>query len=138
MGTTEQALIEVGRLAPDVVLIDLQFNRVFEGARATREVRAVPDPPAVLILTNLDTDADIVTAIELGAAGYLLEDAAPEEITGAIHAAAARQTALAPAVATGLFARLQQSHSALSAREREVLDLVAYGCSNTEIAQRLH
>lgn len=138
VGTTMQALVEVGRTKPDVVLMDLQFNRVFEGARATREIRALPDPPAVLILTNFDTDADIVTAIEAGAAGYLLKDAAPDDITAAVHAAAAGQTALAPAVATRLFARMQQSHSSLSTRELEVLGLVADGCSNTDIARRLH
>jgi DNA-binding NarL/FixJ family response regulator len=138
VGTTKQALVEVGRLKPDVVLMDLQFSRVFEGAQATRDIRAVPDPPAVLVLTNFDTDADIVTAIEAGAAGYLLKDAAPSEISAAVHAAAAGQTALAPAVATRLFARMQQSHSSLSARELEVLDLVAHGLSSTDIARRLH
>ncbi|MEN8674800.1 response regulator transcription factor [Nocardioides sp.] len=138
VGTTQQGLVEVGRTNPDVVLMDLQFNRVFEGAQATRDIRALPNPPAVLILTNFDTDADIVTAIEAGAAGYLLKDAAPDDITGAVHAAAAGQTALAPAVATRLFARMQQAHSSLSARELEVLELVADGCSNTDIAHRLH
>lgn len=138
VGTTKQALVEVDRLKPDVVLMDLQFNRVFEGAQATREIRALPDPPAVLVLTNFDTDTDIVTAIEAGAAGYLLKDAAPDDITAAVHAAAAGQTALAPAVARRLVARMQQSHSSLSARELEVLELVADGCSNTDIARRLH
>jgi DNA-binding NarL/FixJ family response regulator len=138
VGTTQEALVEVGRTNPDVVLMDLQFNRVFEGAQATRDIRALPDPPAVLILTNFDTDADIVTAIEAGAAGYLLKDAAPDDIATAVHAAAAGQTALAPAVATRLFARMQQSHSSLSTRELEVLDLVADGHSNTDIARRLH
>lgn len=138
VGTTQEALVEVGRTNPDVVLMDLQFNRVFEGAQATRDIRALPDPPAVLILTNFDTDADIVTAIEAGAAGYLLKDAAPDDIATAVHAAAAGQTALAPAVATRLFARMQQSHSSLSTRELEVLELVADGRSNTDIARRLH
>lgn len=138
VGTTAQALIEVNRTKPDVVLMDLQFNRVFEGAQATREIRALPDPPAVLILTNFDTDADIVTAIEAGAAGYLLKDAPPDDITAAVHAAASGQTALAPAVATRLLTRMQQSHSSLSARELEVLALVADGCSNTDVARRLH
>lgn len=138
VGTTKQGLVEVGRTNPDVVLMDLQFNRVFEGAQATRDIRALPNPPAVLILTNFDTDTDIVTAIEAGAAGYLLKDAAPDDITGAVHAAAAGQTALAPTVATRLFARMQQAHSSLSARELEVLELVADGCSNIDIAHRLH
>jgi DNA-binding NarL/FixJ family response regulator len=138
VGTTAEAVIETRRARPDVVLMDLQFDRVFEGAQATREIRALPDPPAVLVLTNFDTDADIVAAIEAGAAGYLLKDAAPDDITAAVHAASAGQTALAPSVATRLFARIQQPHTSLSARELEVLDLVAQGHSNTDIARRLH
>lgn len=138
VGTTAEALGEVTRQRPDVVLMDLQFNRAFEGARATRKIRELPDPPAVLILTNFDTDADIIEAIEAGAAGYLLKDAAPEDITAAIRAAAAGETALAPSVATRLFARMRQPHSALSARELEVLALVASGHSNTDIARQLH
>lgn len=138
VGTTAEAVAEVKRERPDVVLMDLQFNRAFEGAHATREIRGLPEPPAVLILTNFDTDADIIAAIEAGAAGYLLKDAAPEDITTAIRAAAAGETALAPSIATRLFARMQQPHSALSARELEVLALVASGHSNTDIARRLH
>lgn len=138
VGTTDQGLVEVQRMEPDVVLMDLQFNRIFEGAQATKDIRALPNPPAVLILTNFDTDADIVAAIEAGAAGYLLKDAAPDDITAAIKAAASGQTALAPAVATRLLARMHQPHSALSARELEVLELVSRGFSNTDIARLLH
>lgn len=138
VGTTSAAVTEARRTRPDVVLMDLQFNRVFEGAQATREIRELPDPPAVLVLTNFDTDADIIEAIEAGAAGYLLKDAAPEDITAAVRAAAAGQTALAPSVATRLLARMQQPRSSLSARELEVLSLVAEGHSNTDIARCLH
>jgi DNA-binding NarL/FixJ family response regulator len=138
VGTTAEAMTELRRGRPHVVLMDLQFNRAFDGAQATREIRELPEPPAVLILTNFDTDADILEAIEAGAAGYLLKDAAPEDITTAIHAAASGGTALAPAVATRLFARMQQPHSALSPRELEVLALVASGHSNTDIARQLH
>lgn len=138
VGTTQEALAETRRTEPDVVLMDLQFDRVFAGAQATRDIRTLPDPPAVLILTNFDTDADIVTAIEAGAAGYLLKDAAPDDITSAVHAAAAGQTALAPTVATRLLARMRARHSSLSSRELEVLDLVARGNSNTDIARLLH
>ncbi|MBA4609276.1 response regulator transcription factor [Aeromicrobium sp. Marseille-Q0843] len=138
VGTTAEALDEARRSRPDVVLMDLQFNGVFEGARATREIRGLAEPPAVLVLTNFDTDADIIEAIEAGAAGYLLKDAAPEEITAAIHAAAAGQTALSPSVATRLLARMQQPRTSLSVRELEVLNLVAAGHSNTDIARRLH
>lgn len=118
VGTTAEAVAEVKRERPDVVLMDLQFNRAFEGAHATREIRGLPEPPAVLILTNFDTEADIIAAIEAGAAGYLLKDAAPADITTAIRAAAAGETALAPSIATRLFARMQQPHSAQRPRAR--------------------
>ncbi|TFC83271.1 response regulator transcription factor [Cryobacterium cheniae] len=138
VGTPEQAVSEAARLRPDVVLMDLQFNGEFRGADATRSIRAVPDPPAVLILTNYDTDRDIITAIEGGAAGYLLKDTSPDDLLAAIAAAAAGQSALAPAVASRLLSRVRQSSRALSARELEVLTLVAEGRSNTEVARHLH
>ena len=138
VGTPEQAVAEAARLCPDVVLMDLQFNGEFRGADATRSIRALPDPPAVLILTNYDTDRDIITAIEGGAAGYLLKDTSPDDLLAAIAAAAAGQSALAPAVASRLLSRVRQSSRALSARELEVLTLVAEGRSNTEVARHLH
>ena len=138
VGTPELAVSEAARLRPDVVLMDLQFNGEFRGADATRSIRALPDPPAVLILTNYDTDRDIITAIEGGAAGYLLKDTSPDDLLAAIAAAAAGQSALAPAVASRLLSRVRQSSRALSARELEVLTLVAEGRSNTEVARHLH
>ncbi|TFD28376.1 response regulator [Cryobacterium cryoconiti] len=138
VGTVEEALAEAARLRPDVVLMDLQFNGEFRGADATRGIRALPDPPAVLILTNYDTDRDIITAIEGGAAGYLLKDTSPDDLLAAIMAAAAGQSALAPAVASRLLSRVRDSTRALSARELEVLALVAEGLSNTEVARHLH
>ena len=138
VGTPELAVTEAARLRPDVVLMDLQFNGEFRGAEATRSIRALTDPPAVLILTNYDTDRDIITAIEGGAAGYLLKDTSPDDLLAAIAAAAAGQSALAPAVASRLLSRVRQSSRALSARELEVLTLVAEGRSNTEVARHLH
>ena len=138
VGTPELAVSEAARLRPDVVLMDLQYNGEFRGADATRSIRALPDPPAVLILTNYDTDRDIITAIEGGAAGYLLKDTSPDDLLAAIAAAAAGQSALAPAVASRLLSRVRQSSRALSARELEVLTLVAEGRSNTEVARHLH
>src|SRR5262249_35880813 len=98
-------------------------------------------PPAVpvLVLTTYDTDADIVRAIEAGATGYLLKDATREELLHAIRSAAAGRSALAPTVASRLVARMAgPAGSALSAREIEVLKLVARGRSNKEIARMLH
>ncbi|PIJ41974.1 DNA-binding response regulator, partial [Leucobacter sp. OLES1] len=89
------ALAAAGR--PDVVLMDLQFGQDQTGADATRRIRALAGAPAVLVLTNYDTDGDILGAVEAGASGYLLKDAPPAELIAAIRAAAAGESALAPA-----------------------------------------
>jgi DNA-binding NarL/FixJ family response regulator len=138
VGTTAEALAETQRLRPDVVLMDLQFQGQFEGAAATLRIRALDDAPAVLILTNYDAESDIITAIESGAAGYLLKDTPPDDLVAAVVAAAAGKSALAPAVATRLLARVRDAQLALSIRELEVLTLVAEGHSNGDIARRLH
>jgi len=138
VGTTAEALAETVRLRPDVVLMDLQFQGQFEGAAATQRIRALENPPAVLILTNYDAESDIVTAIESGAAGYLLKDTPPDDLIAAVIAAASGQSALAPAVATRLLARVREAQSALSVRELEVVSLVADGHSNGDIARLLH
>jgi DNA-binding NarL/FixJ family response regulator len=89
------------------------------------------------VLTNYDTDGDILGAVEAGASGYLLKDSAPDELVAAIRAAAAGETALAPAIASRLLARMRSPRPELSARESEVLRLVADGATNGEIATRL-
>lgn len=136
-GTAEDAV--AGALAGDVdlVLMDLQFAAGLQGAEATRRVRAVPGAPRVLILTNYDTDADILGAIEAGASGYLLKDAPPAELIAAVRAAAAGQSALAPAIASKLAGRSRVPETRLSPREVEVLGLVAAGRSNRQIGQDL-
>lgn len=123
---------------PDVVLMDLQFGQDQTGADATRRIRALAGAPAVLVLTNYDTDGDILGAVEAGASGYLLKDAPPAELIAAIRAAAAGESALAPAIAGRLLARIRTPQASLSARETEVLRLVADGESNSAIAARLH
>ena len=100
-------------------------------------MRSVPGAPHVLILTNYDTDADILGAIEAGASGYLLKDAPPAELIEAVRAAAAGQSALAPAIVTRLADRSRIPESRLSPREVEVLGLVAAGRSNRQIGQDL-
>lgn len=136
---TPAAAVELAeRLAPDVVLMDLQFGTAETGADATRCIRRHPDAPAVLVLTNYDTDGDILAAVEAGASGYLLKDTPPDELVAAIHAAAAGETALAPAVAGRLLARMRSPQPTLSNRETEVLRLVADGATNSEVAAQLH
>ena len=92
----------------------------------------------MLVLTNYDTDGDILGAVEAGASGYLLKDAPPDELIAAIRAAAGGETALAPAIAGRLLARMRAPQLSLSARETEVLQLVADGAPNSLIAQGLH
>lgn len=120
----------------DLVLMDLQFPGELQGAEATRRIRASVGAPRVLVLTNYDTDADILGAIEAGASGYLLKDAPPDELIAAVRAAAAGETALAPAVSSRLLAARDADHR-LTAREAEVLTLVAGGRSNRDIGRTL-
>ncbi|MET0480596.1 MAG: response regulator transcription factor [Mycetocola sp.] len=134
--TGEQA-VEQSRAGVDIVLMDLQFGHGMQGAEATRRIREDPGAPYVLVLTNYDTDADILGAVEAGAAGYLLKDAPPVELIAAVRAAARGESALAPTVAGRLEARQNSSGETLTTREAEVLSLVADGRSNRDIAKSL-
>ncbi|WP_054953728.1 response regulator [Flaviflexus massiliensis] len=136
--TPGEVIAMAQELKPDVVLMDLQFGTEQTGADATKEIRSQKEAPAVLVLTNYDTDADILSAVEAGASGYLLKDSPPEELIAAIKAAAAGETALAPAIAGRLMARMRSPQTSLSVREMEVLQLVADGEPNTQIAKLLH
>jgi DNA-binding NarL/FixJ family response regulator len=122
---------------PSVVLMDLQFGAAETGADATRQIRALDAAPYVLVLTNYDTDGDILGAVEAGASGYLLKDAPPHELIAAVRAAAAGESALAPAIAGRLMDRMRAPHVSLSKREIEVLQKVAHGRSNALIASEL-
>lgn len=125
-----EALALVPRLMPDVVLMDLRMP-VMDGADATSRIVAQPDAPQVLVLTTYDTDADIVRAVEAGARGYLLKDAPTAVLADAIRRAARGETVLAPPVAARLADRLRApSRPELTARELDVLRLVATGLSN--------
>jgi DNA-binding NarL/FixJ family response regulator len=138
-GTPDAAVAAAERENPDVVLMDLQFgaNESTTGADATRRIRALDAPPYVLVLTNYDSDSDILGAVEAGASGYLLKDAPPHELTAAVRAAAAGESALAPVIATRLLNRLRAPRVSLSTREIDVLQLVAAGRSNSEVAASL-
>ncbi len=137
--TADEAVVAAERENPDVVLMDLQFGvgQSTTGADATRRIRALPAPPYVLVLTNYDSDADILGAVEAGASGYLLKDAPPHELIAAVVAAAAGESALAPVIASRLLSRMRAPKVSLSAREMEVLEAVAAGRSNTEAAREL-
>jgi DNA-binding NarL/FixJ family response regulator len=137
--TPEEAVAAAERENPDVVLMDLQFGaqQASTGADATRTIRAMAAPPYVLVLTNYDSDADILGAVEAGASGYLLKDAPPHELTAAVRAASLGESALAPVIASRLLDRVRAPKVSLSAREMEVLDGVAAGRSNAEVATAL-
>jgi len=137
-GTPDEAVALAESTAPELVLMDLQFADGESGADATRRIRALDAAPYVLVLTNYDTDGDILGAVEAGASGYLLKDAPPGDLIAAIRSAAAGESALAPAIAGRLMERLRSPRVSLSAREIEVLQLVADGASNAEIARRLY
>ncbi|RAJ46322.1 LuxR family two component transcriptional regulator [Kitasatospora sp. SolWspMP-SS2h] len=122
---------------PDVVLMDLQMGSGMHGVEATRRITALPDPPAVLVLTTYSTDADILAAVEAGATGYLLKDAPPEDLAAAIRATARGETVLAPPVAARLLGRVRAGRPSLSPRETEILRLLAEGLPNRRISRRL-
>jgi len=136
--TPDEAVALAAALRPDLVLMDLQFGQERTGADATRQIRSDEAAPSVLVLTNYDGDGDILGAVEAGASGYLLKDAPPDELLTAVRAAAEGESALAPAVANRLMARMRAPRVSLSAREIEVLRLVADGASNADVAARLH
>lgn len=131
----EEALGVVAATFPDVVLADLRLGPGMDGVALTR---AVAEQTAVVILTTYDHDLDIVRAVEAGAAGYLLKDAPTDAIVAALTDAAAGRTVLSPEQTQRVVDTMRQGRRpALSDRERDVLELVAQGHSNREIAKAL-
>lgn len=135
--TGEEALTLVAHLHPDVVLCDLRLGQGIDGIQTTAALRAFDPAPAVLILTTFDRDAEILGAIEAGAAGYLLKDVDPEVIVDGIRRAAAGETVLAPDLASRVLKGMRSPLPKLTAREVDVLRLLASGSTNKEIARAL-
>lgn len=135
--TGEEAVALCSERAIDLVLMDLRFGTGLSGVEATSQIRSLPNAPRVLVVTNYDTDAEILRAIEAGASGYLLKGTAAAELFTAIVAAAGGESALSPTVASKLMAQLRDPGAALTQREVEVLEAVADGHSNREIARRM-
>lgn len=133
---TVQALTSAGEPL-DVVLMDLQLGSGIDGVETTRRLKQSRPQLAVMILTTYDTEADILAAVEAGASGYMLKDAPAEQIHRAVADAAAGRTALAPEVAARLMDRVRQPSQSLSAREVELMQQLAAGYSNREMARLL-
>jgi DNA-binding NarL/FixJ family response regulator len=133
------------KLLPDVVLMDVRMPRV-DGIEATRRLGRLSDPPRVLVLTTFDLDEYVFAALRAGASGFLLKDAPEERLLAAIRVVADGGSLFAPAVTTRLIERFASlggeappppEIAALTAREVEILRLLARGLSNAEIADRL-
>ncbi|MGY1915191.1 response regulator [Blastococcus sp. SYSU DS0973] len=144
----EQALHAVGRLSPDVILMDLRMPRM-DGIEATRRLHAERPAVAVLALTTYADDESVVGALRAGARGYLTKDAGADEIARAIAAVASGQMVLDTAAQLRVVESLgggkpgvgtpaiRSTPDGLTQREAEVLGLIAQGLSNAEIAARL-
>lgn len=132
-----QALTEVARAEPDVVLMDLSMP-VLDGVAATKQIADAHPDVKVVVLTSFADQVKVIDAIEAGAAGYLLKDAEPDEVIAAVRAAHAGGAPLDPRAARALLdSRKRASSVSLTPREHEVLQLVAQGLANKQIARRL-
>jgi DNA-binding NarL/FixJ family response regulator len=140
------ALIEAMAQRPDVLLTDLRMPNM-DGIELTRRMRAEVPDTRVVVLTAYDDDDNLFAALKAGAVGYVLKDATPEELTAAIHAAHQGQGFLSPALVARVvreFARTDRLargqrvlFAQLTKREMEVLELLASGLRNRQIAQKL-
>jgi len=141
----EDAVELAQQLRPDVVVMDLHMPGL-GGVNATRRITAAMPGIGVLVLTMFDDDDSVFAAMRAGARGYLVKGADTPDVIRAITAVAEGEAIFGPSVATRVLAFLTRPLSAydeqrfpeLTSRERETLDLLAAGCSNTEIARRLY
>jgi DNA-binding NarL/FixJ family response regulator len=139
-----EAVDKASRFKPNVVLMDIRMPEL-DGLQATREILAANPEARILILTTFDLDEYIYEALSAGASGFVLKDDPPEQLIGAIRTVAAGDALLSPSVTSSVisqFARLPRPDvpkelDELTAREMEVLRLIAQGLSNAEIGDQL-
>jgi DNA-binding NarL/FixJ family response regulator len=140
-----EAVDKAARFSPGVVLMDIRMPKL-DGLEATRRILAADDSVRILILTTFDLDEYIYEALSAGASGFVLKDDPPEQLIAAIRTVAAGDALLSPTVTTRVvkqFARTARPEppkglDELTAREREILRLIAGGLSNAEIAKELY
>lgn len=136
-GDGAEGVERAAALAADVVLMDLRMPGM-DGVTATAALRKRAPSARVLILTTFDSESDVLPAIEAGAISYLLKDALPDELMRAVRAAARGESVLAPSVTQQLMGQVRRPRpGTLTDREKEVLQLVANGCSSRQAATAL-
>jgi len=141
----QEAVALARRLRPDVLVMDIAMPRL-DGLGAARLLLAEPHAPKIIMLTMFDTDEHLHAALRLGVSGFLLKVSPPEQLVEAVRVVAAGDALIDPAVTTRVIASFAARPSpdprpeldALTAREREVLGLLARGLSNEEIGRSLH
>jgi DNA-binding NarL/FixJ family response regulator len=144
-GTAEDALAVLSEIMPDVVLMDINLPGA-SGVEATRRASQIAPAAAVLVISMVDDDDSVFAALAAGARGYVLKGASAAEITAALRTVAAGGAVFGAGIASRMLGRMPAQpsgpkrlpqHEDLTAREREVLDLLAEGASNRQIARSL-